>query len=146
MINEKEILKNMLVDESNIIQNLANIVQKAKDIFVMEKSSGNIIFKNYSTLTNPQKITCVLIGRYFAKRLEFIDDHTITVSEISKVLDIPKTTLSSPLKSLRTSGQILYEKSRYRINPHRIEEIINSFSKSQDIKSSRIKTKKQSRS
>lgn len=127
MTDEKEILKNILVDESATIQNLAKIVQKAKDIFVMEKSSGKIIFKNYSKLTNPQKITCILIGRYFAKRLGFIDDHTMTISDISKNLDVLQTTLSSPLKSLRKSGQILYEKSRYRINPHRIEEIIDSI-------------------
>ena len=127
MTDEKEILKNMLVDESDVVQNLAKIVQKAKDIFAMEKSSGKIIFKNYSELTNPQKITCVLIGKYFAKRLDLIDDHTTTVSEISKELDIPKTTLSSPLKSLRKSSQILYEKSRYRVNPHRIQEIIESI-------------------
>ena len=127
MTDEKEILKNMLVDESDVVQNLAKIVQKAKDIFVMEKSSGKIIFKNYSELKNPQKITCVLIGKYFAKRLDLIDDHTTTVSEISKELDIPQTTLSSPLKSLRKSGQILYEKSRYRVNPHRIQEIIESI-------------------
>ena len=142
MSNEKEILKNMLVDESNIIQNLANIVQKAKDIFVLEQSSGKVIFKNYSNLTNPQKISCILIGKYFAKRLELVDDHTITVSEISKDLDIPKTTLSSPLKSLRNSGDILYEKSRYRINPHKIEEIVNSFFKPKKIKPTRKRTRK----
>jgi len=127
MTDEKEILKGMLVDESDVIQNLANIVQKAKDIFVMEKSSGKIIFKNYSKLTNSQKIVCILIGKYFAKLLELIDDHTITGPEISKDLDIPQTTLSSPLKSLRKSGEILYEKSRYRINPRRIEEIVDSI-------------------
>ena len=128
MSNEKEILKDILVDESDIVQNLANIIKNAKEIFVIEKKSGKVIFKNYSQLSNPQKICCILIGKYFANRLGIIDDYTTTISEISAELDIPQTTLSSPLKSLRQKGQILYEKSRYRINPHRIEEIINSFS------------------
>jgi len=125
MSKEKDILKDMLIDESDVVQNLANIVKKAKDIFAIEKESGKAIFKNYSKLTNPQKICCILIGRYFANRLDIISDHTTTISEISKELDIPQTTLSSPLKSLRKTSQILYEKSRYRINPHKIEEIID---------------------
>jgi len=127
MTDEKEILKDMLIEESDVIQNLSSIVKKANQIFVIEKESGKVIFKNYSKLTNPQKICCILIGKYFTKRLDIKDDHTATISEISKELDIPQTTLSSPLKSLRKTGQILYEKSRYRINPHRIEEIVESI-------------------
>lgn len=134
MSKEKEILKDILVDESDVIQNLASIVKKAKDIFVIEKESGKVIFKNYSKLSNPQKICSVLIGKYFAKRLDIIDDHTATISEISEELDVLQTTLSSPLKSLRKTGQILYEKSRYRINPHRIEEIIKSILKEKNEK------------
>ena len=128
MSNEKEILKDILVDESEIIQNLGNIVKKAKDVFVLEKESGKIIFKNYSKLTNPQKISCILIARYFATRLGLINDHTVTLPEISSELDIPQTTLSSPIKSLRKNGFVLYNKSRYRVNPHRIEEIIDAMS------------------
>jgi len=127
MTDEHEILKDLLVDESELIQNLASIIQKTKDIFVIEKESGKIIFKNYSKLTNSQKISCILIGKYFAKRLGIIDDHTVAISEISSELEIPQTTLSSPLKSLRSYGAVLYEKSRYRVNPHRIEEIIDSI-------------------
>ena len=145
MNNEHEILKDLLVDESDIIKNLSLVIQKVKDIFVIEKESGKIIFKEYSKLTNPQKIFCILMGKFFAKRLGIIDDITATISEISSELDIPQTTLSSPLKSLRKSGQILYDKSRYRINPHRIEEIINSnFSKSNNT-SSHYKIKKKSK-
>jgi len=145
MTDEQEILKDILVDESDVVQNLASIIQKAKEIFVMEKDTGKVIFKNYSQLTHPQKICCILIGKYFAKRLKIKNDHTLSISEISNELDIPQTTLSSPLKSLRKTGHILYEKSRYRINPHRIEETVNLFSTSQPKKSSkkRKKTKKQ---
>ena len=93
----------------------------------MEKTSGKVIFKNYSSLTQPQKIMCILIGKYFAKRLNLVNANNITISELSSDLTIPQTTLSSPLKSLRGSGQIIYEKSSYRINPHRIEEIVDSI-------------------
>ncbi len=127
MVDEKKILEDMLVDESDIIQNLAKIVEKAKNIFVMEKNSGKIIFKNFSELTNPQKIVCILTAKYFAKRLNLIVDHAISVADISNELEIPNTTLSSPLKSLRKTGVVLYNESLYKINPHRIEEVVDSI-------------------
>lgn len=127
MTDEHDILKDLLVDESELIQNLASTIQKVKDVFVLEKNSGKIIFKNYSNLTNPQRITCILIGKYFAKRLGLIADDILTISEISSELEIPQTTLSSPLKSLRKLGHVLYSESHYKINPHRIEEIVDSI-------------------
>lgn len=129
MKGEKDILKDILVEEEDAIQNLAEIVKKSKDVFVIEKQSGKIIFKNYSKLTNPQKICSLLIGKYFAKRLGIVNDHSVSVSEISKELNTPQTTLSSPLKSLRNAGFALYDKSRYRINPHRIDEVVESLFK-----------------
>lgn len=129
MTNEKDTLKDILVSEEDVIQNLSEIVKKAKEIFVLEEKSGKIIFKNYSKLTNPQRIFVVLIGKYFAKRLNIINNNSMEISELSEELNIPQTTLSSPLKALKTKGLILYDKGKYRINPHRTEEIISSFEK-----------------
>lgn len=129
MVNEKEILKDILVGEEETISNLATIIKKAKEIFVVEKT-GKIIFKNYSKLKNNEKICLLLIGKYFSKRLDIIKDHSVKISEMAEELGIPSTTLSAPLQSLKTKGIILKDKEQYRINPHRIEEVINSFSKS----------------
>ena len=128
MSDERELLKDLLISDTEIIRSLATTIQKVKDIFRIEESTGKIIFKKYSKLTNPQRICCILMSKYFAKKLKIIEDSTTTVSELSSELEIPATTLSSPLKSLRKSGWILYDESRYRINPHRIEEIVDSFS------------------
>lgn len=138
MTDEKKILSDIFVDESDVVQNLAKIVTKAKEIFVLEKKSGKIIFKNFSKLTNPDRICSVLIGRYFSQRFGIIDDPSFSVAELSANLNIPSTTLSSPLKSLQKSGLILSEKSRYRINPHRIEDVVDSINSKTSIK----KTKK----
>jgi len=129
MTNEKDILKDILVSEEDAIQNLSEIVNRAKKIFVLEAKSGKIIFKNYSKLTNPQRISAVLIGKYFAKRLNIVNNNSMENSELSEVLNIPQTTLSAPLKALKTKGLILYDKGKFRINPHRIEETISSFEK-----------------
>lgn len=129
MKTEKDILKDIVAKEEDVIQNLSEIVKKAKDIFMVEEQSGKIIFKNYSKLKNQQKICALLIGKYFAKRIGIIGDNIMSGSEISKELNIPQTTLSAPIKSLREDGFILEDKGKYRINPHRIEEIIDSFNK-----------------
>ena len=127
MSDERELLKDLLVNETEIIKNLASTIQKVKKIFRIEEKSGKIVFNNYSKLTNPQRICCILMGKYFTNKLGIIEDSTAAVSDLSSELEIPSTTLSSPLKSLRKSGLILYDDSRYKINPHRIEEITNSF-------------------
>jgi len=127
--DEKKVLKDILVSEEGMIHNLSEIIKKAKKIFVLEEKSGKIIFKNYSKLTNPQRISAILIGKYFAKRLNIIQDNSMEGPEISNELNIPQTTLSAPLKSLKDKGLISSEKGKYRVNPHRIEEIISSFEK-----------------
>jgi len=127
MSNEKDILKDIIVGEEESIKNLKEVVKKAKNIFAVEEKSGKIIFKNYSKLKNHEKICALLIGKYFAKRFGIIKDHAIEGSMMSKELNIPQTTLSAPLKTLKEKAIILSEKGKYRINPHRIEEVVNNF-------------------
>jgi DNA-binding transcriptional ArsR family regulator len=129
LVNEREILKDILVKEGDTISNLATIVKKAKEIFVVEDKTGKVIFRNYSKLKNHQKIYALLVGKYFSRRLDIVKDHAMNISEISTELSIPTTTLSSPLKSLKDEGVILKDKERYRVNPHRIEETMNNFFK-----------------
>lgn len=129
MTNEKEILKDILAKEEDVVQNLSQIVKKAKEFFLIEEKSGKTIFKNFSKLKNHQKICALLIGKYFSKRLDIIKDNSMSGSELSDELNIPQTTLSAPLKTLKEDGLILNEKNKYRINAHRIEEIIDSFKK-----------------
>ena len=144
MSDEHRILKDLVINENEIIDNLVSTIQKIKDFFRIEDKSGKIIFQNYSKLTNPQKICCVLMGKYFANRLSIIEDHTASVSELSSELDIPVTTLSAPLKSLRKSNWVLYAESRYKINIHQIDEIVDSLLKNvKSISSNKHKEKKQ---
>ena len=83
MTSEKEILKKLLVDEEDILKDLSELVGKAKNIFVIERSTGKIFFKNFGKLTDPQRITALLVGRYFAEKLDIIDDDSMGVSEIA---------------------------------------------------------------
>ena len=116
MVVEKKILSELLVSETDIVKDLARLVSKAKDVFTIEKSTGKIFFKNFGKLNDRQRISALLIGRYFAVKLDIIEDNSLGVSEIAELLGRPKTTLSGPLKDLLVEGYIEKLSNRkYRI-------------------------------
>lgn len=128
MTDEKEILRKLLVEEKDIIKDLANLVERAKNIFVIEKSSGRVIFKDFGKLSDPQRISALLIGRYFAKKLELLEDSSLGVSEIAQSLGRPKTALSGPLKDLSTKGFVEKLSNRkYDIAYNRIKDIFEIY-------------------
>jgi len=127
MIDEKEILRDLVVSEEDIIKNLVELVKKTKNIFAIEDKTGKIIFKKFSELKNHEKICALLIGKYFAKKLDFIDDENMSGSQISNELKIPQTTLPAPLKKIMDKGYVLKDDNKYYINHHRLEEAINDI-------------------
>lgn len=130
MTDEKEVLKKLLVDEEDIIKDLADLVQKAKDIFVIEKSTGRVVFKNFGKLSDPQRICALLVGRYFATKLELLKESSLGVSEIAQVLGRPKTALSGPLKDLVTKGFVEKLSNRkYIVAYNRIKDIFGIYFK-----------------
>ncbi|MEM4241895.1 MAG: hypothetical protein QXW08_07310, partial [Candidatus Nitrosotenuis sp.] len=52
MTDEQEILKKLLVEEKDVIRDLASLVEKAKEVFVIEKPSGRVIFKEFGKLSD----------------------------------------------------------------------------------------------
>ena len=69
MVDEREILKKVLVEEKDLVKDLQNLVDKAKEIFLIENPSGRILFKDFSKQSDPNKICVLLSGKYFAKKL-----------------------------------------------------------------------------
>lgn len=130
MTDEQEILKKLLVEEKDVIRDLASLVEKAKEIFVIEKPSGRVIFKEFGKLSDPQRISALLIGRYFAVKLGLLEDSSLGVSEIADELGRPKTALSGPLKDLGTKGFVEKLTNRkYVIAYHRIKDIFDAYFK-----------------
>ena len=128
MPTEKEILNRFLVDEKDIIEDLANLVEKATNIFVIEKSTGTIIFKNFGKLTDRQRISALLVGRYFAGRLDLVEDASLGVTEMANALGRPKTTLSGTVRDMLSKTYIEQLSNRkYRINYNRIKDIFEDF-------------------
>jgi len=124
MTEEQEILKKLLVDEKDLIKDMPSIVEKVREVFVIENRTGRVIFINIEALSDSQRISALLLGRYFAQKLALIDFYPIGVAEMANQLGRPKTALSGPLKDLITKG--LTEKltnKKYGLAHHRIRDV-----------------------
>ena len=128
ILNEKDILYKLVVSEEDVLKDLDKLVDKAKVFFKIEKPTGRVLINDSANLTIPKKIAALLIGKYFAARLEIIDDGYMTVTEIGNELGLPRTSISGPLKKLHDKKYIIKEEDRtYKIDYNKIKEIINDY-------------------
>lgn len=126
--SEKEILRDLVLKEENVIGKLKELVSLSKKFFMIEEKTGNIVLSNDIKLKNKDKITLFLIGRYFAFKLGLIDKQPLTIAELSEQLQIPKTTLSAPLGELVSEVKVRKDQDlSYSIVYHKIEEILKSI-------------------
>lgn len=128
MANENEILNRLVVDEKDLTKELEKLVEEASKHFRIEKPSGRIIFQNFGSLNDKQRITIVLLGKYFANRLKMIENPSLSISEIAKELGKPITALSGDMKELVTKSYVEYLPGRkYRIAYNRMREIFDDI-------------------
>lgn len=129
MAEENEILKKLVVKEKDTIKEMEKLVEEAARFFKIEKPSGRIMFQNFGALTDQQRISIIMLGKYFASKLKIIDNPMLSISDISKELGRPMTTLSRPMKELIDRGFIEKLPGRkYRVAYHRINEILANIS------------------
>lgn len=127
MATEDEILNKLVIEEKDVTKEMDKLIEEATNYFKIEKPSGKIIFKNFGILNDKQRISIVLLGKYFAHRLKIIESSSLSISEISKELGRPMTTLSSKLKELLKEGYIEYlPGKKYVIAYHRIKEVFEN--------------------
>jgi DNA-binding transcriptional ArsR family regulator len=130
MTDEKEILKAIVINEKDVNANLKEIIEKASKHFRIESSTGRLVFQNFGSLNDKQRICAVLMGKYFAKKLDLVKSDSLSISEIAAELGKPMTTLSWALKDLQSKGYIEKLPDRkYRISYHRLNEVLSIFSK-----------------
>ena len=128
MSEENEILKRLVVEEKDISKEMEKLVEEASKHFRIEKPSGKIVFRNFGSLNDKQRIAIVLLGKYFANRLNMVENPSLSISEIAKELGRPMTTLSGNEKELLTKGYIEYlPGKKYRIAYHRIREVFDDI-------------------
>lgn len=128
MPEENEILSRLIVEEKDITKEMEKLVGEASKHFKIEKPSGKIIFQNFGSLNDKQRIAIILLGKYFAGRLKMIENPALSISEIAKELGRPMTTLSGNMKELVTKGYVEYlPGKKYRVAYHRIKEIFDDI-------------------
>lgn len=127
MIDEKEILKDLLVDDEVVKEQLTSLVKKAKNIFQIQNKDGKILFKNFQNLKNPARICAFLMGKKFGKKLGLNVKDVMTITEIGDELGIPSTTLSSPMGDLTKNGYVIKDGKNYEIAYNRLPEIFEDF-------------------
>ena len=128
MTDERKIMESLLVDEHTLLEDLKEVVNRAKNIFRIESHTGRIVFMNFGELNNSQRILVLLTGRHFAVKFGLIEDSSFGSSEIAKNLGIPKTNLSVPIKNLCAEKYIERLSNRkYRINHNRVNDIFDIY-------------------
>lgn len=131
MVEENEILKKLVIEEKDITKELEKMVEEASKYFRIEKPSGKIIFQNFGSLSDKQRIAVVLLGKYVANKLNIIEDSSLSISKIAEELGKPMTSLSGYIRELVTKGYVEYlPGKKYRIAYHRIKEIFDDVLKS----------------
>src|SRR5437867_13234897 len=75
--DEKKVLSKLLVDESAVIANLAEQVDKVTKVFRIENPSGRIIFESNLDLSDRKRVAALLLEKYFAHRYGLIQDDSL---------------------------------------------------------------------
>ncbi len=128
MSEENEILKKLVVEEKDITKEMERLVEEAQKHFRIEKPSGRIIFQDFGSLSDKQRIATILLGKYFAHRLNLIESPSLSISETANELGRPMTALSGSMRELVTKGYVEYlPGKKYRVAYHRIKEMFEDI-------------------
>jgi hypothetical protein len=119
---KKEILKDLILREEDVLAQLRRIATLAKPFLRIEEKTGRVVLSQDFQFTNTEKIFLFLLGKYLAFHSSIVKGTTVSMSDISDGVSVVVTTLSAPLKRLVDDHTIERpEKDTYRVNPHKIE-------------------------
>jgi DNA-binding MarR family transcriptional regulator len=127
---KKEILKDIILKEEDVLAQLERIVKLAKPFVKIEGNTGRVVLSSGFTFTNSEKIFLFLLGKYLAYHSDVTEETTASMSDISEGLGIVATTLSAPLGRLVKDGVVdKTRKDSYQVNPHKIEATLKAMSR-----------------
>jgi len=127
---KKEILKDIILKEEDVLAQLERTVKLAKPFVKIEENTGRIVLSSDFSFTNYEKIFLFLLGRYLAYHSDITKENTASMHELSEGLGIAPTTLSAPLGRLVRDHVVnRTQKDTYQVNPHSIEATLKEMSK-----------------
>ena len=125
---KKEILKDIILKEEDVLAQLERLVKLAKPFLRIEENTGRIVLSSDFLLTNSEKIFLFLLGKYFAYHSEITKETTASVHDINEGLGIVVTTVSAPLGRLVRDHVVdKTQKDCYQVNPHVIEMTLKNL-------------------
>ena len=141
-MDEKNPFEKLFVDEQTATEELQRRIGEASEIFVIERETGRVIFKNFEKLSDNQRVAVILLGRYVAKKSGLDVSDTLGPSEIGRNIGKSRTSISGPITKLKSLGFIEAQSGVYRINPHMVGKVVDFIVGREKYDGRRSKTQK----
>jgi len=123
---EKKYIEELFTDSLPI--NEKDVVEALKPFIIIQRSSKEIFLKNEQKLTVEDKILAYGLAKKLLKMHGYIENETISASEVHKKTGIKKGSVDSAFKSLRE--KFLFGKGKsYEIPNYKVSEIIKRLQK-----------------
>jgi len=140
---KKEILKDLILREEDVLAQLQRIVKLAKPFLRIEEKTGRVVLSDDFQFANSEKIFLFLLGKYLAFHSGITKEAIASMSALSDGISVVRTTLPAPLKRLLDSHIVERpEKDTYRINPHKIESTLQDIRQKHNISEEETTAKK----
>jgi hypothetical protein len=124
-MNKQDVLKKMLIDEDAVFERL---VDRASNLFKIDKSGDIIFLIPKSQLTHRQTIALVSLGRYFAAELGIFETDTVTSDGLSAYMNTDKRTITARLADLKKEGVVQsVERGTFRVSILGINKILDEL-------------------
>ncbi len=127
---EKEMMVKLLAKKEQVDMDLRLIADRLSTVFKIEES-GEILFSDFSSLDDDQKMLVLLTGKFFAARWGLINSERMRITDIAKTLARPRQTLSNRIESLKKKGLVSRDTTdgRYYIDKNRLKDIVQQITK-----------------
>jgi len=127
---KQEILDKIFIKEEDTLKDLEEIVDRSlKHFKINPEGERNILFEKHITKIF-SKILLLLIGLYLMKHNKVRESESINISDIARMLNIRKTSLSKPLGILLNNGSIKKDnEGNYSIEHYKIKNILGELEK-----------------
>jgi hypothetical protein len=119
------VFEKIFVDQKSAVEELKRKIEQVSEVFVIERETGKIIFKNYENLNDSQRVAIILLGKHIAKKSGLNITESLGPSEIGKELGKSRTSISGPLTKLNTLRLLEISDGKYSVNPHMITKILD---------------------
>ena len=144
-VTKKEILRDLVFSKEDTIERLKDLVNKSKSLIGIEQDSGKIIIiKNNLALKD--KVTLLLVGKYFAKELGIINSEKVDFDTMKKELVAESRALSRPIGELIKNNIIYKEDDEYSIKHYQIENCVNRINEIKTVPMHSLKKVRKKRS